>query len=255
MLKISSVALLCLLTVSLVGCNPGGDRLLIFAGSASKPPLDEAAKAFAARRNVAVEVTYGGSGTVLSQMMLGRIGDLYIPGSQDFMDLAEEQGAVDPKTRRIIAYLLPVIAVQKGNPKGIRSLDDLTRPGLRVGIGNPETVCLGAFAVEIFRHARLWEQVQPNIVVYAKSCEDLASLLVLGHVDAVIGWDVFDDWHKERIDVVPLSKEEMVKVGNIPVAISVFSKNRHLAQEFIDFVTSPEGRAFFARYGYQVEPP
>jgi len=249
----ASLAAFFLFVISVIGCNPGGERLLIFAGSASKPPLEEATRAFAARRNVAVEVTYGGSGSVLSQMILGRTGDLYIPGSQDFMDLAEEQGAVDPKTRRIIAYLLPVIAVQKGNPKGIHSLQDLTRPGLRVGIGNPETVCLGAFAVEIFQKARLWEKVQPNIVVHAKSCEDLASLLVLGHVDAVIGWDVFDDWQKDRIEVVPLSKEEMVKVGNVPVAISVFSKNRPLAQEFLDFITSPEGKAFFARYGYQVE--
>ena len=85
-------------------------------------PLDELARAFESQRGVGVEITYGGSGTVLSQMMLARTGDLYIPGSQDFMDTAEAKGAVDPSTRKIVAYLVPAIAVPKGNPKNILTL-------------------------------------------------------------------------------------------------------------------------------------
>ena len=117
--------------LALPGCAlPGSEKpaLVIFAGSASKPPLDELARAFESQRGVGVEITYGGSGTVLSQMMLARTGDLYIPGSQDFMDTAEAKGAVDPSTRKIIAYLVPAIAVPKGNPKSILTLADLAGP-------------------------------------------------------------------------------------------------------------------------------
>ncbi len=244
--------LLCILALLPMACQPGAGQptLIIFAGSAGKPALEGAARAFEARSGSRVEITYGGSGTVLAQMILARSGDLYIPGSQDFMDLAEAKGAVEAGSRRIIAYLLPVIAVPKGNPKDIASLQDLARPGLRVGIGNPETVCLGLFAVEILQKAGLWEQVRPNIVVHTKSCEDTATILALGQVDAVIGWDVFDDWQPERITVIPLAKEQVVKTGHIPVAISSFSQNRPLAQQFIDFVTSTEGKAYFARQGY-----
>ena len=240
------------------GCGlPVGNQptLVIFAGSASKPPLDELARSFEASHNAKVEITYGGSGTVLSQMILARTGDLYIPGSQDFMDTAESKGAVDPSTRKVIAYLLPAIAVPKGNPKNIQTLQDLARPGLRVGIGNPDSVCVGLFAVEIFKSAGIWDKVQPNVVVQAKSCEDTANVLVLGQVDAVIGWDVFDDWQPDKITIVPLPKEQLVKVGNIPVALSVYVKNRALAQDFAALVTGPEGKATFARYGYVVDPP
>ena len=197
---------------------PGAEKpsLAILAGSASKPPLDELARAFESQHGVKVDVTYGGSGTVLSQMILARTGDLYIPGSQDFMDTAESKSAVDPSTRKIIAYLMPAIAVPKGNPKNIQSLEDLARPGLRVGIGNPESVCVGLYAMEIFAKAGVTAKVTPNIVVQTKSCDDTATILALGQVDAVIGWDVFDDWQPDKITVIPLPVEQVVKTGQHP---------------------------------------
>jgi molybdate transport system substrate-binding protein len=237
------------------GAVSSPEPLVIFAGSAGKPPLDEAARLFRSRTGIPVEVTYGGSGTVLSQMILARTGDLYIPGSQDFMDVAETKQAVDPATRSILAYLIPAIAVQKGNPLGINSLQNLARPGLRVGLGNLETVCLGVFGKEILQTAGLWDQVSPNIVVYTKSCDDTATVLALGQVDVVIGWDVFDKWQPDKITVIPLPAKQVVKIGNIPVAIPSYSHNRGVAQEFIELLTSAEGKAIFARNGYLVNAP
>src|SRR5512138_569809 len=57
-----------------------GKTISVFAGSASKPALDEAANLFEKRTGAKVYLTYGGSGTVLSQMELAKTGDLYIPG-------------------------------------------------------------------------------------------------------------------------------------------------------------------------------
>lgn len=258
LIRISLIALASISIITSSACAlPTGEppTLVILAGSASKPPLDELARSFESQHGAKVEVAYGGSGTVLSQMILARTGDLYIPGSQDFMDTAESKSAVDPSTRRIIAYLLPVIAVPKGNPKNIQTLEDLARPGLRVGIGNPKSVCLGLFAMEIFEKAGVTAKVTPNIVVQTKSCDDTATVLALGQVDAVIGWDVFDDWQPDKITVIPLPKDQVVKTANIPVAMSVYVKNRSLAQEFITYVTGPEGKLVFAKNGYLVEDP
>ena len=88
---------------------------MVFAGAASIPPLDEAAEAFKKQTGIQVYCTYGGSGTVLSQMELSKTGDLYIPGSPDYIPKAERKQVTDPGSTRIIAYLVPVIAVQKGN--------------------------------------------------------------------------------------------------------------------------------------------
>lgn len=228
-------------------------ELLIFAGSASKPPLDEAAKLFEKRKGVKVNIIYGGSGFVLSQMKLTRRGDLYFPGSSDYMQKAIRDGVVYKDSKKIIVYLVPSINVQKGNPKHIKSLKDLTKPGIRVAIANPNGVCVGAYAVEIIERnfsKKEKEAFRKNLVNYTGSCSKTASAISLKQVDAVIGWRVFHYWDPDRIQNIPLKPNQIVRVGYIPIAISKFTKNKKLAKEFIDFLTSKEGRAIFAKYSY-----
>jgi molybdate transport system substrate-binding protein len=66
------------------------ENLLIFAGAASKPPTEVLAKLFQQTNGVQVRVTFGGSGFILSQMKLTRKGDVYFPGSSDFMEKAKQ---------------------------------------------------------------------------------------------------------------------------------------------------------------------
>ncbi len=234
-----------------------GEKLLIFAGAASKPPTEEVAKAFEKKTGVKVEIVFGGSGYVLSQMILAKRGDLYFPGSSDYMELAKKKGVVFPETEKHVVYLVPSINVQKGNPKNIKSLKDLTKPGLKVAIANPEGVCVGAYAVEIIeKNFTPQEKIafRKNLINYTESCEKTATAISLKMVDAVIGWRVFQFWDPERIETIPLKKSEIIRIGYIPIAISKYTKNRELAQKFIDFLLSGEGKAIFRKYNYFMTP-
>ncbi len=233
------------------------DSLLIFAGAATVPPTTDAAKAFEQKTGTKVEVVFGGSGYVLSQMKLAKQGDLYFPGSSDYMEIAKRDGDVLPETEKVIVYVVPAINVQKGNPHDIKGLKDLLKPGLRVAIANPEGVCVGAYAVEIFEKEltpEQREQLKQNIKNYTGSCEQTATAISLKLADAVIGWRVFQYWDPERIETIPLPQEVIPRIGYIPIAISKFSKNPKRAQQFIDFVAGPEGQAIYAKYNYFAEP-
>ncbi len=233
------------------------EELFVFAGAASKPPTEEAAKAFEKKTGVKVNLAFGGSGFVLSQMMLGKMGDIYFPGSSDFMEVAKKKGLVFPESEKIVVYLAPAINVQKGNPKGIKSLKDLSKPGLRVAIASPDAVCVGLYAVEIIeKNLKPDEKAafRKNLVNYTESCEKTATAISLKAADAVIGWRVFEYWDPERIQTIPLKKEEIVRIGYIPIAISRFTTNRPLAQRFIDYILSNEGRAIFKKYQYFMSP-
>lgn len=225
-------------------------QLEVFAGAASKPALEEVARQFEAKTGMKVNLNFGGSGAVLSQMKLSKQGDIYMPGSSDFMELAKRDGVVDPKTEKIVAYLVPAINVPKGNPKHITRLEDLTKPGVKVGLARPDTVCVGLYAAEILEKAGLAEQVKKNIVTYAESCEKTANLVALGQVDAVLGWDVFSSWAPDKIETVYLPPEKVMRIGYIPIAISNYSKQKQLAQQFIDSLTSDEGKKVFKKWGY-----
>ena len=229
------------------------DSLLVYAGAASKPPTEEAAKIYEQKTGVKVELVFGGSGSVLSQMRLAKQGDLYFPGSSDFMEKAKRDGDVFADSEKVIVYLVPAINVVKGNPQGIHTLRDLTRPGLHIAIANPENVCVGTYAVEIIENAFTAAEkaaFQRNLVNYTESCEKTATAISLKMADAVIGWSVFEHWDPERIETVRLPANQVPRIGYIPIAISRFTKNREAAQRFIDFLAGPEGRKIFARHKY-----
>jgi molybdate transport system substrate-binding protein len=225
--------------------------LEVFAGSASKPAAIEVVKLFEARTGATVDLHFGGSGAVLSQMELARRGDVYFPGSADFMEIARRKGLVRPGIEVRVAYLLPAINVVRGNPKGIRSLVDLARSGVRVGIARPDTVCVGLYGVEVLERSELTEKVRPNVVSYAESCEKTAQLVALGLVDAVLGWDVFEAWNPKRIETIPLPPDQVPRIGYIPAAVSVFSKAPGAAHEFLKFLVSTEARELFRRHRYR----
>lgn len=232
-------------------------ELIIFAGAASKPPTEELAGLFEKKTGIKVHLNFGGSGFVLSQMTLTKRGDIYFPGSSDYMEIAKKKGLVIPETEKKVVFLVPAINVQKGNPKGIKTLKDLTKPGIKVAIANPEGVCVGVYAVEIIeRNLNPEEKVRlkNNLINFTESCEKTATAISLKAVDAVIGWRVFQYWDSERIETIPLRKEEIQRIGYIPIAISKFTSDRNLAQRFIDFIISDAGRAVFKKYHYFMSP-
>ena len=228
----------------------------MFAGAASKPATQEIVKIFQERSGITVDVIFGGSGFVLSQMKLSRKGDLYFPGSSDFMGVAKRESLVFPDSEKVVVYLVPAINVQKGNPKEIHTIKDLTKEGVRIAIANPETVCVGIYAVEIFEKNLTREEkskVRKNIVNYTESCEKTANAISLRAADAVLGWRVFHFWDPDRIETIYLRPEEIPRIGYIPIAISKFTQDKALAQKFIDFLLSPEGKAIFRNYHYLMD--
>ena len=212
--------------------------------------MEEAAKAFEEETGIKVYLNFGGSGTMLAQMKLSKSGDLYIPGSPDYMIMAKHDYIIDPDSIEIIAYLVPAILVQHGNPRNIQGLPDLARPGIEVGIGNPDVVCGGLYAVEILGYNNLLEEVGRNIVTHAESCSKTASLIALKSVDAIIGWRVFSKWNPDTTDVIYLKPEQIPRLAYIPAAISKFTEDRENARKFLDFLVSPRGQEIFSKWGY-----
>jgi molybdate transport system substrate-binding protein len=235
----------------LLGCGRREKGLLFFCGSAVKVPMEEILREYERDTGTKVLVTYGGSGTLLSQMQLARKGDVYLAGSPDYISIGERKKLLVPGTDRKVAYLIPSIIVPKGNPAGIGSLADLAKPGVRVGMGNPETVCLGLYGVELLDHNHLLEPVlKKNVAVFAKSCEDTAMLAVLGKVDAILGWDVFASWNPDKVEWIRISPEAIPRISYIAIAIPAYARNRERSMHFIDYVTGAKSAAVFKKWGY-----
>ncbi|MCJ7656527.1 MAG: molybdate ABC transporter substrate-binding protein [Candidatus Atribacteria bacterium] len=227
------------------------EELFFFCGSAVAVPMREIINNYEQEKGIKVNAIYGGSGTLLSQMELTKKGDVYLCGSPDYINIGVRRKLLIEETDKIVSYLIPAIIVPKENPKNIQKLGDLAKKDIRVGIGNPETVCLGLYTVELLEYNNLLEKVLPNVVVFAKSCEDTATLSVLKTVDAIIGWDVFESWNPREVKWIKIDEKQIPRISTIPIAIPVFVNNRKLSEDFINYVLSSEkGGKIFKKWGY-----
>jgi len=225
-------------------------RLTVMVGSASKPPTEELVRLFEKQTGVTVEAHYGGSGAMLSQIVVTREGDVYFPGSSDFMDKAVARGVVKAGSARDIVYLIPAITVPKGNPKHIEGLKDLVRPGVRLAIGRPDTVCVGLYGLQTLEKAGLLNAAKKNIATEAESCEKTAATVSLGLVDAALGWRDFGNWDPQHLQTVLLAPGQVPRIATIPAAPTVYARDPALAERFVLFLQSPEARAVFQKWGY-----
>jgi len=240
--------------VFIFGCRQnektGGDSITVFCGSANKPAMEEIAAGFEQEKKIRVNMIFGGSGTLLSQIQLSKQGEIYLPGSPDYIIIAERKKLVIENSDRVVAYLVPAIITPKDNPANIHSLQDLSRPETRVGIGNPKTVCLGLYGIEILEKNNLLKQVLNNVVTFGGSCSKTANLAAMNNVDAILGWRVFHFWNPDRMAYVPIAPENIPRISYIPISIPVYTKDINLSNAFIQFVFSPQGRSIYTKYGY-----
>jgi molybdate transport system substrate-binding protein len=223
--------------------------IFVLAGAGLRKPMDEIGTVFEKKTGIKVDYTYAGSPCLLAQIDTAQEGDAYMPGEWYYLEQAQKKGYL--KKVETIAYVIPVIAVAKGNPKHVRNLNDLTRKDLRVGIGDPHATALGKQAAVVLENAGLIKQVKKNLTTEAATVPDLINGIKLGQLDAVIAWDACALWCPKDVDIVPIDARYNA-VSTVPLATLKFAKDTAAADQFLQFVASDEGKAIFVKHGYSL---
>jgi molybdate transport system substrate-binding protein len=215
--------------------------------------MDDAAAAFGKAADVKVQTDYAGSGMLISRVKLAQKGDLFMPGDQWYLDQIDKEGLLVGK--KMVAYFLPVIIVQKGNPKNIQSLKDLLAPGVRLALGNPKACQVGRLSEELLVKNKLDpKEAARNTVFSSFTVNELAVQVQTKSADAAIVWDAVAADFARDVDVVTIPLAQNI-VSNVAAGVLKFSANKAQADKFIDFLTGQEGKAILRKHHYQVEPP
>ncbi len=226
--------------------------LIIFSGAGLMKPMEELKKNFESTQKVTVDIHYGGSGEIFAQVGAGQPCDVLIPGAEKYTNDALKNGWVIKETIRPMVRHIPVIAVPKGNPAKVNSLEDLVRSGVRVSIGDPKAPAIGRVAKQILEKNKLWESVTPNISVYAPTVNQLLIYVALKQVDAAIIWGDMVVWAegKGKLDVVRIPEDKNI-IQTIPTAVCTKAPHKDLALKFNNYISSPEGLAVWKKWGYE----
>jgi molybdate transport system substrate-binding protein len=236
-------------------CKPKAPPLLFHAGAGQRSSLDEIAVVFSARNPGArIDFSYKGSGYFIADVAASKLGDLYLPGEEYYLLQAVERGFItdySPSTD-IAAHFITVIITPRGNPQGIKTIQDFARPGLRVGLADPEAAAVGIWHEKIFKRAGIWDQVKKNATMFAKCIPELGNATQLGAIDATIVWATTAVLYLKDIEIVPIEPAYRGLI-RLPVAVLAFSKQPDLARNLKSFILSGEGRSIFHSHAYGLE--
>jgi len=213
--------------------------------------MDELAAAFEQETRISCEFDYGGSGMIISRAKEDDDADLFIPGDVWYVDrLNELTGNI--RDRATVAYFVPTIIVQKGNPKQVKGVADLARDDLQVALGNPDACQVGRLSVKILANAGLDQQMIP--VKSSLTVNELAVWVKMRDVDAAIVWDAIAANVADSVETVAIP-EEINEISVVVAGLMGTSRHPDKARRFLDFMISPTGQSILGSNGYRTESP
>ena len=249
-----------LLILMLLSCRNhqanGPQTLTVFAASSLSDAFDALAAAFQAQNEgVQVVYNYGGSSQLAAQLSEGVTADLFASANPAQMQAVIAAGRIEAGTEVIFVSNRLTIIVPVDNPAGITSLADLAQPGVQLILA-VEGVPVRQYTDEIVAGmtADFQAQFYSNLVSAEDNVRQVAAKIALGEADAGIVYtsDITADI-AAQVQQIPIPAAQNV-VATYPIAPLADAPHPELAQQFIDFVLSPEGQSILARWGFGPPP-
>ncbi len=191
-----------------------------------------------------VTLSFGGSSTLAQQIDQGAPADVFASASPTNMKQVSDAGLVAGTPTTFVRNQL-VIAVPKGNPKGIASLADLAKPGVKVAECAPAVPC-GAAAQKAIAAAGV--TVTP--VTLEQDVKAALAKLTQGEVDAALVYRTDAKAAGGTVDGVEFP-ESAKAVNDYPIAALKGAANPSGAKAFVAFVRSDKEMVVLTGAGFQ----
>jgi len=238
------VASLSLLLAGCVATPQASTTVTVFAASSLTDVFGEIAEEFeAANPGTTVVFNFAASSALATQINEGAPADVFAAASPATMKTVSDAGNVDGEPVVFVRNQL-VIAVEKGNPRNIKGLADLTAPGVSVALCAEQVPC-GAAAKTAISSANL--TITP--VSFEENVRAALSKVSLGEVDAALVYRT-DAAVDDSVDAVEFP-ESANAINDYPIAVLKDAPNKPAAQAFVAFVRSSAGAATLTEYGFQ----
>ena len=253
--RIRSAAVLLVAALVLAACGDdssgGGSgagspaEIKVFAAASLTAAFTELGAQFtAADGGTRVSFNFAGSQALATQIQQGAPADVF--ASADVPNIDKVGRLVgDPQ---VFAGNLLQIVVEKGNPKGVKGLDDLAGSDLKVVLA-AEEVPAGKYAKQILDRAGV--SVRP--VSREDNVKAVVTKVSLGEADAGIVYVTDVTAGGDQVEGVDIPEEQNV-VATYPIATVKASKAQDKAQAFMDLVLSDQGQQVLKKYGF-LPPP
>ena len=225
--------------------RPGQASLMVYCAAGLKTPVEAVAEQYRYETGVEVNLQFGGTGSLLSQLRAVHKGDLFIAADEGAVGDARKADLITDVFA--VAVQHPVIAVRKNNPKNIKTLEDLLRPDVKLALDNPEAASISRVSRAALGDT--WKKLAAHATVTKPTVTEVAVDVNLGTTDAGIIWDAVVVQFKDlqAVEVPQLASHQ----ENASACVLSFSEQPAMAVRFAHYLTAPDkGGAIFQESGF-----
>lgn len=251
-------------TTTPVASTPGASAaaslsgtITVMAASSLTDAFSKEAAAFQkAHPGARVTSNFAGSPTLVTQLDQGAPADVLATADEKNMKTAADKSLV-AQPARIFARNRLVIVVPRSNPGGIRSPQDLAKPGLKIVLaqtgvpaGDYARQSLTTMDADASYGAGFSGKVLANLVSEEANVKSVVAKVQLGEADAGIVY---------RTDITPGVANDVTAVdmpdafnviASYPIAVTKDASKPEVAAAFIDFILSAAGQQILADAGF-----
>ena len=229
--------------------SPSADPLTgtvtVFAAASLTGTFTQLGKDFeAAHPGVTVKFNFGGSDTLAASIVSGAPADVFAAASTTTMGTVTKAGDAAGTPTVFVKNQLE-IAVPPGDPKAIKTLSDLTKPGVKVALCAPTVPC-GAAAVK----AEAAGNIKINPVTLETDVKSALTKVELGEVDAALVYQTDVKAAGGKVEGMDFA-EAAKAINTYPIAVLKDAPDAPAAQAFVAFVLSAHGRDVLSAAGFQ----
>ncbi len=221
--------------------------LAVFSAGAVAPPLQRAVESYEQKCGTKSLLRVNKPSVLFDEILHGARADVVCTGAEYMLDEATEAGLVDGETCRSLGLRRSAIIVPQGNPAGIRGIEDLCKPGVRVGIATEG--CLKGLWDDVASRARMTDEIRKNIIFRADSCGSVMALVNTNKADAIFGWSAFAKLWPQTSDAVEFRPEHQVFRSTV-VAVVSSSRSKAEAKALTEFLASSDADEPYESLGW-----
>jgi molybdate transport system substrate-binding protein len=222
----------------------GRQTITVFAAASLKSAFTEIGEQFETDNpGAAVEFSFAGSSDLVTQLTQGARGDVFAAADTKNMDTAAAAGLLEGDPVNFASNTL-TIAVAPGNPRQVKSFQDLAEPGLTVVVCAPQVPC-GSAAQKV--EVATGVDIKP--VSEETSVTDVLNKVTAGQADAGLVYVTDAADAGDNVSAVPF-RESADAVNTYPMAALKSSEHQELARTFIDAVIGEAGQATLRAAGF-----
>jgi len=224
-------------------------ELLIYCGTTMAPAIREISNLFEQRENCIVKIIKDGSGSLHRSIHINQVGDLYLPGSESYIEKCQAEGTVVES--QPVGVNRAVLLVAEGNPLHISSdLDNFINGKYRTVLGAPESGSIGRETRIILNMEGLYRKAVGQALFLATDSKDLENAIKENRADLTLNWYAAALRDNENaVDVVPLEKS-IAPPNVLTLGLLKTSHHPELARHYMALMSSSAGQDIFSRYGF-----